>query len=267
MTNSLSGPCSRADFSFSGKRVLITGASRGIGAACARAFDRAGARVAITARSAEALAGLATELTDPVVLPADLTDEATLQRVANECVDAMGGLDVLVNNAAVGLNEPAALITPKRLDRQLELNLRNVILLTSWLGPALIEQRGCVVNMSSVAAFGGGVEQAVYAATKGALNTLTANLGRAWGPHGVRVNAIAPGYTDTDIWRPLNDALGPHGYAEFVRATCESIPLRRWASPGEIASVALFLCSDAASYLTGQTLVVDGGGAPTPSNL
>ena len=257
-----------ATFDFTGTNVVVTGASRGIGEACARAFDAAGARVALVARSTGDLEAIAAELRhDPVVITADLASEEDVRRVADASVEQLGCVDALINNAGLGWNQPADAITAKRLDLQLDLNLRNVILLTSWLAPSLIARRGTVVNMSSVAAWGGGAEQAVYAATKGALNTLTMNLGRTWGPQGVRVNAIAPGFIDTDIWNALKAALGDDGYEHFLTLTKKGIPLRRWASPDEIAQVALFLCSDAASYVTGQTLLVDGGGAPTPSEM
>ncbi|HVU73934.1 MAG TPA: SDR family oxidoreductase [Mycobacteriales bacterium] len=254
-----------ASFDFTGTNVVVTGASRGIGAACVRAFAGAGARVALVARSTADMEAIAAQIGgDPIVITANLTAEDDVRRVADEVVDRMGAVDVLVNNAGMGWNQPADAITPKRLDLQLDLNLRNVILLTSWLAPSLIERRGSVVNMSSIAAWSGGTEQAVYAATKGALNSLTANLGRTWGPHGVRVNGIAPGFTDTDIWAALRTTLGEAGYEEFVATVTRSIPLRRWASSEEMAQVALFLCSDAASYVTSQTLIVDGGCGPMP---
>ncbi|KJE23356.1 dehydrogenase of unknown specificity, short-chain alcohol dehydrogenase like [Frankia torreyi] len=253
-------------FDLSGRAAVVTGASRGIGAACARALDAAGARVAVVARGSAGLAAVADQLVNkPVTISADLTVEADVRRVADQALEELGDVDILVNNAGLGWHQPPEAITAKPLDLQLNLNLRNVILLTSWLAPSLLRTRGCVVTMSSAAAYGGDVEQAVYAATKGGLNTLTQNLATAWGDRGVRVNAVAPGFVDTDIWQPLVAALGEEGYQRFRRATAAGIPLRRWASADEIATVVLFLCSDAASYLTGQTLVVDGGGAPLPS--
>jgi NAD(P)-dependent dehydrogenase (short-subunit alcohol dehydrogenase family) len=255
----------KATFDLTGRTAVVTGASRGIGASCALELDAAGARVALVARSTADMTALADRMTnEPVVVTADLSAEPDVRRAADEVLAALGGVDVLVNNAGLGWNEAPEAITPKRLDLQLNLNLRNVILLTSWLAPSLLERQGCVVNMSSVAAYGGGIEQAVYAASKAGLNTLTQNLGRAWGRRGLRVNGIAPGYVDSDIWKPLETWLGEQGYAEFRRVTEDSVPLGRWARPEEIASVVLFLCSDAASYLTGQTIVVDGGGAPPP---
>lgn len=244
-------------FDFSGRTAVVTGASRGIGEACARALDAAGARVALVARGTDAMEAIAAELEhDPVVIGANLADGDQTVAAARRAVEALGGVDILVNNAGMGWNEPPEAITPKRLDLQLNLNLRNLILFTTELTPALIERRGSVVNISSVAAWGGGPEQAVYAATKGGVNAYTANLGRALAPRGVRVNCIAPGLIETAIWDPIFAAVGRDTVErEFLR----QVPAGRWGSPAEIASVVCFLCSDAASYICGQAIRVDGG--------
>jgi 3-oxoacyl-[acyl-carrier protein] reductase len=244
-------------FDFAGKTAIVTGASRGIGEACVRQLDAGGARVALVARSADAMETIARELQhDPVVIAANLATDGEASRVADAALTALGGIDIVVNNAGLAWNEPAEAITPKRLDLQLNVNLRSVILLTSALGESLTTRRGAVVNISSAAAFGGAAEQAVYAATKGGVNGYTANLGRAWGPRGVRVNCIVPGMIDTDIWRPVFDAVGEE---HVRRAQQELVSMRRWGSAQEVASVVCFLCSDAASYITGQTIRVDGG--------
>jgi short-subunit dehydrogenase len=156
-------------FDFAGKTAIVTGASRGIGEACVRQLDAGGARVALVARSADAMETIARELQhDPVVIAANLATDGEASRVAEAALTALGGIDVVVNNAGLAWNEPAEAITPKRLDLQLNVNLRSVILLTSALGESLTTRRGAVVNISSAAAFGGAAEQAVYAATKGA---------------------------------------------------------------------------------------------------
>lgn len=238
-----------------GKTAVVTGASRGIGEACARRLDAEGVRVALVARSTEDLRRIAGSLSnDPVVVTADLSDEGDVQRAAAESLRALGGVDLLINNAGLVWNEPPNAITAKRLDLQLHVNLRNLILLTTALADSLLERRGSVVNISSIGAFGGGAEAAVYAATKGGVNSFTANLGRVWASRGVRVNCIAPGLVDTDIWATARERLENH---DEILSTI--VPMGRFGRPEEIASVAAFLCSDEASYLTGQTIRVDGG--------
>jgi NAD(P)-dependent dehydrogenase (short-subunit alcohol dehydrogenase family) len=244
-------------FDFAGKTAIVTGASRGIGEVCVRQLDAAGARVALVARSTDAMNVIAQELQhQPVVIAANLAKGDETRSVVEHALAALGGIDIVVNNAGLAWGEPADAITPKRLDLQLNVNLRSLILLTSALGASLATRRGVVVSISSAAAFGGGPEQAVYAATKGGVNAYTANLARAWGPRGVRVNCIAPGVIDTDMWRPLFDAVGEE---HLRRSRQQLVPLQRWGSAAEVASVACFLCSDAASYITGQTIRVDGG--------
>jgi gluconate 5-dehydrogenase/3-oxoacyl-[acyl-carrier protein] reductase len=252
-----------ATFDLGGKTAVVTGASRGIGEACVRALDGAGARVALVARSTDAMRSIAAELRNqPVVVTADLVKDEDVRRVADDVRASLGHVDILVNNAGfMGTTEPPHAITATAMDLQLDLNLRNVIVLTSLLGPALVERKGCVVNISSVAAHVAGGNGLVYAATKGGLNSVTRILGTAWGREGVRVNGVSPGYVATDIWAELEQRLGPEGAEEFRRTKAAGVPLGRWASAEEIASVVVFLCTDAASYIAAQTITVDGGGA------
>jgi 3-oxoacyl-[acyl-carrier protein] reductase len=245
----------RARYDFAGRTAVVTGASRGIGEACVRRLDTGGARVALVARSGDDMRRIAADLrNDPVVITADLADEDQAVAAAEEVLARFGHVDMLVNNAGMGWNEPPEAITKKRLDLQLALNLGNLILFTSALTNSLVQRQGAIVNVSSVAAWGGGPRQAVYAATKGGVNSYTANLAHALGARGVRVNCVAPGFIDTQMWDfPGADAPGVR--ESLVRA----VPLGRWGKSEEIASVVCFLCSDDASYLTGQTLRIDGG--------
>jgi NAD(P)-dependent dehydrogenase (short-subunit alcohol dehydrogenase family) len=244
-------------FDFDGRRALVTGASRGIGEAIVRQLDAGGARVALVARSNDRLDAIASDLVnDPLVIPADLSDHAAIEQISTAALDAFGGLDVLVNNAAVERNQPASKVTGEAIDETLFVNLRQAFMLCSAFAKPLFASQGSIVNISSTAATGAAGTQGAYAASKGGLNTLTKNLANEWAPKGVRVNGVAPGLVDTEMWEPTFERLGEEAVREgFVRA----VPLGRWGTATEIANVACFLASDAAAYVTGQTIRVDGG--------
>lgn len=238
-------------FDLSGRTALVTGASRGIGAATARALDRAGARVVLVARTAAALEAVAAELAnDPVTVVADLAADGSARRVA----DAAGPVDVLVNNAGAAVRMPSSDLDEQTVDRLLALNVRNLLLLTTALLPGMVARGGgSIVNLSSISGVVGTPRRAIYAATKGAVDALTRSLAAEHGPSGIRVNSVAPGVIDTDLWA-RNKALP--GVVEQVNA---QIPLRRWGTPEDVADVIVFLASDAARYVSAQTLGVDGG--------
>ena len=244
-------------FDFNGKRALVTGASRGIGEAIARQLDRGGARVALVARSTDRLERIAADLVnDPLVVAADLSAHESVEQISTAVLEAFGGLDVLVNNAAVERNQPASKVTGDAIDETLFVNLRQAFMLCSAFAKPLFASSGSIVNVTSTAATGAGGTQGAYAASKGGLNTLTKNLANEWANKGVRVNAVAPGLVDTEMWEPTFDLLGEDSVrANFVKA----VPLGRWGSADEIAEVVCFLASSQASYVTGQTIKVDGG--------
>lgn len=244
-------------YDFSSKVAVVTGASRGIGEACATALAESGARVILVARSADALASLAGRLpNDPVVLPCDLADPASIELIVKAVAEAGGKLDILVNNAGIARPESPDAISADALDLQLSINLRNLLLLTSRLAEPLIEAGGAVVSISSIAANGGGPNQAVYAASKGAVDSLTRNLARDWGAKGVRVNAVAPGLIVTPIWAEVFEE---HGETQVRDELGQMVPLGRWGTSEEVAAAVMWLASDGASYVNGQVLRVCGG--------
>lgn len=244
-------------FDFTGRYAVVTGASRGIGEAIVRGLDAGGARVALVARSADRLAAIAAELTqEPLVVPVDLSEHDAVDRIVTTVLDAFGGLDILVNNAAVERNQPASKVTADAIDETLLVNLRQAFLLCSRFAKALFASQGTIVNISSTAATGAGGTQGAYAASKGGLNTLTKNLANEWASKGVRVNAVAPGLVDTEMWGPTFERLGEDAVREGF---AKRVPLGRWGTAAEIANVACFLASKDASYVTGQTIKVDGG--------
>ncbi|MDA0635578.1 SDR family NAD(P)-dependent oxidoreductase [Nonomuraea sp. MCN248] len=245
-------------FALDGKKALVTGASKGIGKAIALAFADAGADVALTARSADALAELAAEIRargrQAVAVPADLTDRDTAAATVRAAIAGLGHLDIVVNNAG-GSN---FLVEFKDLrlsgwDKIMRLNLDSAMAVCHAAAPHLLERgSGSVINIASAAAFGAPF-LAPYAAAKAGLVALTKTLALEWAAAGVRVNALLPGWTATDLNRNLWDD-GNDG-----RATVSGVPMRRWGTVEEIAQPAVFLAGDASSYMTGQTLIVDGG--------
>lgn len=244
-------------FDFRDKRAVVTGASRGIGEAIARQLDRDGAQVALVARSADRLEAIAAELRNrPLVVPADLSEHDSVEQIATAVLGAFGGLDVLVNNAAVERNQPATRATGEAIDETLFVNLRQVFMLCSAFAKPLFGSKGSIVNISSTAATGAGGTQGAYAASKGGLNTLTKNLANEWASKGIRVNGVAPGLVDTEMWEPTFELLGEDAVRDGF---AKRVPLARWGTAEEIANVACFLASEEASYVTGQTIRVDGG--------
>ena len=231
-----------------GRLALVTGASRGIGEHCARSLAEQGARVALAARSEQDLLRVAEALpNDPVVLTAALAQPGAGGELAVATLEALGGIDILVNNAGVSeikgqdemimrLNYHAPLETTKALVRQMA-----------------ERGHGSVIHMSSVAGATGVAELPTYGATKAALDSLTRSQAAQFGKHGVRVNAVAPGLIITEMWE---EGRKTPGLAEGLAG---HIALGRWGEPQEISSVVAFLASDAASYVTGQTIIVDGG--------
>ena len=244
------------DFRLDGKVALVTGASSGIGARCARALDAAGARVAVVARRKDRLDALAGELHDAVVIAVDLADPTAPVAVVDEVVRATGRLDVLVNAAGITKPKPASRETPADVRELLEVNLLAPILLCQASLPAMRDAGGgSIVNISSIAATHSEptIPAGTYAASKGALRALTRELAVQWARHGVRVNALAPGWFPTEMTEDLTAA--PDRVAAFEAR----IPLGRLGELHELDGPLLLLASDAGSYLTGQTIVVDGG--------
>jgi NAD(P)-dependent dehydrogenase (short-subunit alcohol dehydrogenase family) len=237
------------------RTALVTGASRGIGAATAEALDRAGARVALVARSRADLDRVAAGLgRNPVVIAADLREPGAAAEIAACALDATGSVDILVNNAAAAARLATTGTNAAIIDEMLAVNVRAPLLLIAALIPAMTERRrGSVINLSSVSGLIGTPRRAAYAASKGAIDAATRSLAIELGPCGIRVNSVAPGVVDTALWASNKKVDG------VVEAVENLTPLRRWAEPADIADVITFLASDAARFVTGETISVDGG--------
>jgi NAD(P)-dependent dehydrogenase (short-subunit alcohol dehydrogenase family) len=232
--------------------VLITGASRGVGAVTAERFLEQGDRVVAVARS---LPGRSTgELLE---VAADLADPAASREVVATALEAFGRLDVVVNNAALDLAAPLLETRPEDAQRIFAVNALAPLWMIQAAGPALAERGGAVVNVTSRLAHIGVPEMAVYGASKGAVRALTHGAAVELAPLGIRVNAVAPGMTETPLFR---EWLAASSDPEGRRAEVEwRIPLGRLGTPDDVASAILFLASDAAAHITGVTLPVDGG--------
>jgi NAD(P)-dependent dehydrogenase (short-subunit alcohol dehydrogenase family) len=250
-------------FDLTGKRALVTGASRGIGRGIALAYAQAGADVALLARNAELLHEVALEVEQlgrrAVVATADVLDTDAARSAAAGAIDALGGLDVLVNNAGGNsFSIPVAQMRMSGWDKTMRLNLDSIVHITQECLPALGDGGGTIINVSSVAGLRGAPTMAHYGAAKAALISLTQSLATETAWMGVRVNALVPGWIETD----LTDFLRATDEAE--RAALARVPMQRWGRVEEIAEPAVFLASDAASFMTGQVLVVDGGLSAMP---
>jgi NAD(P)-dependent dehydrogenase (short-subunit alcohol dehydrogenase family) len=238
---------------------VVTGASRGIGAATAAALDRAGARVALVARDQAQLEHVAAQLAhDPVVLVADLAERSAPGLVAARALEALGWVDVLVNNAATAARVAVTETTADLIDLMMAVNVRAPLLLVAALAPQMAQRgTGSIINLSSVSALVGTPKRAAYAASKGALDSATRSLAIELGPMGIRVNSVAPGVVDTALWARNKQISG------VVDAVNALTPLRRWAQPDDVSDVIVFLASDQARFVTGQTISPDGGMAHT----
>ena len=246
-------------FELTGRTALVTGASRGIGRAVAVGLAAAGADLALSARDEERLREVAGEVESlgrkAVVLPADVTDADACRRLADDAIGGLGHLDVLVNNA--GGSSYMGPFTELRFsgwEKVMRLNVDSIVHLSQAVGRHMLERgSGSVVNVASTAGLTGTPTLAPYGASKAAVISLTKSLALEWGPQGVRVNALCPGWTKTDLNR---DLWGDEGLGRMM---VEPTALKRWAEAHEMVGPTVFLASEASSYVTGQALVVDGG--------
>lgn len=246
-------------YNFKGKTAVVTGASRGIGEAIARTLAADGARVALVARSADKLKALAADLPNgAVAIEADMSSADGWRAAADSALKALGDVDILVNNAGVSAAQTMGKVTAEGLDETLNVNVRNLILLTDALSESLIKRKGTVINISSVSSFSGALGQIAYSTSKGAVNSFTRNASIDLGRAGVRVNAIAPGVIDDGMWSTAF-AKGLDREKTLERMG-RLVPLeKRWGAAQDIADAVAFLASDKAGYITGQVLRVDGG--------
>jgi 2-deoxy-D-gluconate 3-dehydrogenase len=246
-------------FDLTGKKAFVTGASRGIGQAIATALAEAGADVALVARSEDGLAATAAKVRaagrEAVIIPADVTSQQEVADAVAAAIGRLGHVDIVVNNAGgSNFTVPFLSLRLPGWDKLMRLNLDSAMYVCHAVGGHLVERgEGSVINVASVAGLVGSPFLSPYGAAKAGLISLTKSLAVEWAAHGVRVNALCPGWTATDLNRNLWED------EAASRATLASVPMQRWGRAEEMTGPALFLASAASSYLTGQVLVVDGG--------
>jgi 2-deoxy-D-gluconate 3-dehydrogenase len=241
-----------------GKVAVITGGGRGLGQAIACALAEAGADIALLARSVEELTVTARDINQmgrrALILPTDVTEETAVEEAAEAVVEEFGRVDVLVNNAGVAHVTPLLELTLPDLRQILDVNVVGAILCARAFGAHMVaQQKGTVINIASIAGLGGEPDISAYCASKGALIAFTRALAVEWARHGVTVNAVAPGYFRTDLNKQALDdvQIGP----KIVK----HIPLRRVGQPEELGPLVVYLASDAAAFMTGSVVVLDGG--------
>ncbi|MFG1428343.1 SDR family NAD(P)-dependent oxidoreductase [Roseixanthobacter glucoisosaccharinicivorans] len=245
-------------FTLAGKVVMITGASKGVGRAIALACAACGADVVLGARNSGRTEAVAEECRalgrQAFAGVLDVTDATSIETFVAAALEAMGRIDVLVNNAGQTMVKPAIEFTPEEFDRISDLNFKGAFFVSTAVARSMIDRQvnGAVINISSQSGHVGAPFRAVYAGSKGALNQLTTTLAGEWAPHGITVNGVSPTFTRSDM---LEKAMEN---ADF-RAMVARVPLGRPAEPDEIASAVIFLASGAARMVTGHTLLVDGG--------
>jgi NAD(P)-dependent dehydrogenase (short-subunit alcohol dehydrogenase family) len=247
------------EFSLRDKVAIVTGGSRGIGRAIALGFAKVGARVVIASRTPSALDEVAREIESlggrAVAVVADVSISKDVDHLVERALEAFGRIDILVNNAGISpIYKRAETVSEEEWDRIIEVNLKGVFLCCQAVGKVMIEQKGgVIINMVSVGAEVGLPRLIAYCAAKGGVEQITKVLALEWAKHNIRVNAIGPAYVETDLTAGLR--ANPRLHAMIVEQT----PLGRMAKPEEIVGAAIFLASDASSYVTGQTIYVDGG--------
>jgi NAD(P)-dependent dehydrogenase (short-subunit alcohol dehydrogenase family) len=249
---------SSSPFDLTGKVAIVTGTSRGLGQYFARALAKAGADLVITSRTAESLRPFQTEMEAlgrrVLALPLDVRDRTSIETMVTQAAAHFGHIDILVNNAGCNVRKPALDVTWDDWNLILETNLRGSFFVAQAVARHMIPRRyGRIINIGSVTCVAGYAGLAPYGASRGGVKQLTMSLADDWGPHGITVNCLAPGWFKT----AQNAVM--YENQEWVDYLCDRIPLKRPGKPADLDGAILFLASDASEYVTAQTLLVDGG--------
>jgi len=248
----------RGLFDLSGRVAIVTGTSRGLGQHFARALATAGADLVLTSRSRASLAAFEEEIKSlgrrAISIELDVRDGENIERMAAAAEDAFGHLDILVNNAGCNVRKPALDVTWDDWNKILDTNLRGSFFVAQAVARRMIPRGyGRIINIGSVTSVAGYAGLAPYGASRGGIRQLTMSLADDWGPYGITVNCLAPGWFRTEQNKILYED------KDWVEYLCERIPLKRPGQPHDLDAAAVFLAAESSRYITGQTLLVDGG--------
>ncbi|MGB5271277.1 MAG: glucose 1-dehydrogenase [Eudoraea sp.] len=246
------------NFKLNGKVAIVTGAARGLGRACALALAHEGADIALGLRDVTTAADLEQEIKamgrKVIRLQMDVSDLQQINAAVSRVVKTFGKINILVNNVGIAPDNPAEKVTEKDFDNTVNLNLKGTFFTAQAVGKQMIKQgSGRIINMSSQAGFIALENESVYCMTKAGVNHLTKNLASEWAKYNINVNAVAPTFIETPGTEPwLKDR-------DFRQSVLDRIPLGRIGKPMEVAGAVVFLASDAASLITGEIMLIDGG--------
>ena len=245
-------------FDLTGRVAVVTGASRGLGQQFAKALARSGADLVVTSRSQDAVRPFCDEIAElgrrAIPLELDLRQQASINNFAEAAIAAYGKIDILVNNAGCNIRKPAVNVTWDDWNTVLDTNLRGTFFVAQAMGRHMIERGGGrVINIGSVTSVMGYAGLGPYCASRGGVKQLTMSLADDWGRYGVTVNCLAPGWFKTEQNKVLYEN------SDWVAYLEDRIPLKRPGQPGDLDGTVVFLASDASAYITGQTILVDGG--------